>query len=231
MITFLGFDTVILHYRYNSDNNKVFELFYNVGIKNFVFLFDYDPRIDSISIIRYKFEQFKKSVLESTSYRVKIKCVFNLILTPGAAFNDDISRLYINRKNKTLFLSLPIFTDKNYDSIALDINHLLYKRHVSVVFTSFEKVIETSSLDFCLKFINNPRISLTVDLNYLFSPDKQHFFKSLLVSNSNILPDISSDIFNYAGLIASADNVLEKYGKKSYYKLCSQINHSSLVLL
>ena len=231
MITFLGFDTVVLHYRYSSDNNKIFELFYKAGIKNFIFLFDYDPTIDSISIMRYKIKQFKESAVRSAPYRIKIKCIFNLILTSGAAFNDDISRLFVSRKNRILFLSLPMFTADNYDSIARDVNHLLYKKHVTLVFTSFEKIIETSSLDFCVKFINNPRIHLAVELNYLFSPEKQDFFNSVLKSGSGVLPDISGDIFNYAGILASADNILEKYGKKNYYKLCSQINHSSLALI
>ena len=181
--------------------------------------------------MRYKTEQFKKSILESVAYRVKIKCVFNLILTPGAAFNRDISRLFANRKNKSLFISLPLFTDVNYDSIARDINHLLYKKNISVIFTSFDKIIETSNLDFCLKFINNPRISLAVDLNYIFDPNKTKFFNSVLTNNSNILPVISSDISNYAGALAAAEHLLEKYGKKNYYKFCSQVNRSSLALI
>lgn len=231
MSQFIGFDTVVLHYRNNSDYNTVFELLHSGGIKNFIFIFDYDPRIDSISLMRYKFGQFKKSLLASVDYRIKIKCVFNLILSHGAAFNDNISRLYANRKNKTLFLTLPLFTEINYDSIALDVNHLLYKNNITIVISSFDKIIETSSLDFCKKFINNPRIALSVDMNYLFNPMKQKFFSDVLLSNSKILPSISKDISNYAGVFDSANNILNKCGKKDYYKLCSQINHSSLTLI
>ena len=230
MITYLGFDTIVLHYR-NYFNNSIIDLLYSVGIKNFVFLFDYDPLIDSISIMRYKFEKFKKDILNAVAHHIKIKCVFNLIISPGVAFNKDISRLYSNRKNKTLFLSLPMFTDTNYDLIAKDINCLLYKNNITLVISSFEKIIETTNLEFCQKFINNPRIALSVDINYLLDPMKQNFFDSLLKSNSNILPNISRDVSNYAGILKSTDNILNKYGKKNYYKLCSQVNHSSLTLI
>ena len=230
MITYLGFDTIVLHYR-NYFDNSIIDLLYSLGVKNFVFLFDYDPLTDSISIMRYKFEKFKKDILNSVTHRIKIKCVFNLIISPGAAFNKDISRLYANRKNKTLFLSLPMFTDTNYDLIARDINHLLYKNNITLVLSSFEKIIETTNLEFCQKFIKNPRIALSVDINYLLDPMKQTFFKSLLQSNSNILANISRDGANYVGILESTENILNKYGKKDYYKLCSQINHSSLFLV
>ena len=231
MVPVLGFDTIIVHYRSYSDNNYIFELLYNIGIKNYIFLFDYDPRCDSISVMRYKANQFKKSVLASVRYKIKIKCVFNLVLTPGAAFNDNISRLYPNRKNQILFLSLPIFTDKHYDSIAHDINYLLYKRKIKVVFSDFDKLIETTSLDFCNKFINNPRISLLVDINYLFDPAKQKLFKSVLSADSNILLSISKDISNYVGVLASFNNVIEVHGRKNCYRLCSQINHTSMAFI
>lgn len=233
MLSFLGFDTIVIHNynRFVLDANQMFELFYNVGIENFIFAFDFDPRIDSITIMNHNFKQIKQSLLEATSYRVKIKCIFNLIISPGAAFNNVLPRLYSNKTNNVLFLSLPLFTDINYDPIALDINHLLYKRKITTVFSSIEKIIETSSLDFCVKFLNNPRIAFTVDINYLFDPSKEKFFNCVLNSKSNILPSISGDMFSYAGVLASADNALSKYGKKKYYNLCSQINRSSLSLI
>lgn len=233
MLSFLGFDTIVIHNynRFVVDSKHMFELFYNIGVENFIFAFDFDPRIDSVTIMNYNFKQIKQSLLNSTSYRVKIKCIYNLMISPGAAFNNVIPRICSNKSNNVLFLSLPLFTDVNYDPIALDINHLLYKRKITTVFSSIEKVIETSSLDFCIKFLNNPRIAFTVDINYLFDPSRENFFNRLIDSKSNILPCISGDMFNYAGVLASADNALSKYGKKKYYNLCSQINRSSLTLI
>lgn len=233
MLSFLGFDTLVIHNynRFVLDSHHMFDLFYNAGIKNFIFAFDYDPRFDSITIMKYEFNQIKKSVLETTSHHVKVKCIFNLIMSQGVALNKDIPRLCSSKTSNALFLSLPLFTDTNYEPISLDINHLLYKRKLTTVFSSIEKAIETSSLDYCMKFINNPRIAFTVNINYLFDPSKERFFNNILNSKSNLLPSISGDMFSYAGVLAEADNALDKYGKKKYYNLCSQINHSSLKLL
>ena len=230
MISSLGFDTVIISYQRNNFNFvQIFELLHNLGVKNIILIFDYDPLVDSIAIFKDRFKNLK-NYLKSTHSRIKIKCAFNLHLSSGIAFNDSISRLYADKQSKTLFVTLPIFTSTNYEPIALDINHLLYKKSVFTVFTSFEKIVETSSLDFCLKFINNPRIGLCVDINYLLDPQKHNIFKSIIKSNSFVLPSFSNNAANYAGIASSADYTIEHYGKECYYHLCSQINKSSLKL-
>lgn len=233
MLSFIGFDTIIIFYNRQTADDivAIITLLYKIGIKNFIIVFDFDPLIDSISIIRSKIDNFNKSIRLVIPNRIKIKYTFNLVMSQGVAFNDAVQRLYANRKNKTLFLALPLFVDNNYDPIAIDINHLLYKRKITTIFTSFEKIIETSSLKFCMKFIENPKISFTVDINYLFNPEKQRFVNSVLTSNTLILPSISNSVSNYAGILSVADNALEIYGKKKYYNLCSQINHSSTKLV
>lgn len=233
MLSFIGFDTIIIFYNRQTADDivAIITLLYKIGIKNFIIAFDFDPLIDSISVMRYKLDNFNKSIRVVIPNRIKIKYTFNLVMSQGVAFNDDVQRLYANRKNKTLFVSLPLFLDNNYEPISHDINHLLYKRKIITAFTSFEKTVETSSLDFCMKFIDNPKISFTVDINYLFNPDKQRFVDSVLTSNTLFLPSISNSLSNYAGILSAADNALEIYGKKKYYKLCTQINRASIKLV
>lgn len=228
MITSLGFDTIIVRAdRFYTDINQMLETFYSFGIKNFLFLFDYDPLSDSISILKDKIKSFKNYYSRNSRRRIKIKVALNLIISQGAAFNKTICRLYANKNSNALFVSLPMFPDTNYDPIALDINHLLYKKSAFLIFTSFEQALETSSLEFSTKFMSNPRIGISVDLNYLLNPQKEMFFKQILKSNCMILPTISNDIANYAGVLSSADFAINKYGKKSYYNACSQINKAT----
>lgn len=228
MITSIGFDTVVISYhRNNFDLEQIFALLYELGVKNFIFLFDYDPRIDSIAIFKERFNKLK-CYTKSISSRVKTKCAFNLHICQGAAFNNSITRLYADKNSKSIFVSLPMFTHNNYDPIALDINHLLYKKSTFPIFTSFEKIIETAGLDFCLKFINNSRIGISIDMNYLLDPKKHNIFSLIIKSNTLILPSFSNHVSNYAGIASSVDYAIESYGKASYYKLCSQINKSSL---
>lgn len=232
MLTSLGFDTLVVHAdRFYSDMHQALDAFYVLGIKNFLLVFDYDPLCDSISIIKNKMDNFKILCAKSASHRIKLKCALNLHLSQGAAFNDSLTRLYCNKASKTLLVSLPLFTDSNYEPIALDVNHLLYKKSVFPIFTSFEKIVESSSIEFCSKFINNPKIAISIDLNYLFNPQKEILFNKILNSNSLVLPSISKDISIYAGILSLAEFDIKKYGKKSYYSICSQINRTSSKLL
>lgn len=232
MLSSLGFDTIVVHAdKISSNIEHAFNLFYEIGIKKVLLLFNYDPLCDSITLIKSRANEFKSLCSKYAYRRIKIKCALNLHITEGSVFNDSINRIYCNKSFKTIFVSLPLFTETRYQPIALDINNLLYKKKAFPVFTSFEKIIETSSLDFCSKFINNSKIGISIDINYLLNPQKEKVFKSLLKSSSLIFPTITHDISNYAGILPSTEFIIKKYGKKSYYSLCSQINRGSMKLL
>jgi hypothetical protein len=228
MITSLGFDTVLIHTNgYSKNISQTVELLYPLGIKNYIFLFDYDPLSDSIPIIKANLKKFKSICSDTVSHHIKIKCALNLHVCNGSAFNPSVDQIYADKRSKAIFTALPIFADVNYQSVALDINHLLYKKLTFPIFTGFDKIIESSNYEFCSKFINNSKIGIAVDLNYLLDPKNQYIFKEILKSNSLILPSISHDVSNYAGIKASAEFIIDQYGKKSYYALCSQINKCS----
>jgi hypothetical protein len=228
MLTSLGFDTLAIHVnRYNSSFDETLNFFYELGIKNFLFIFDYDPLNDSIAIIKSKMNELKNTY-KKRSFRINIKSAINLHISQGAGFHENINQIYCNKKSNSLLVSLPLFIKDNYEPISLDINNLLYKKSTFLYFTSFEQIIESSNLEFCSKFINNPRIGLLIDANYLLNPQKHIIFNKILNSNTLILPCISKDISYYAGILASTNFAIEKYGKKDYFKLCSQINKASV---
>lgn len=229
MFCSLGFDTLLISYDrlHFSEFKDLVEYFFGLGIKNFIFIFDYNPNLDSISLVAEKFSNLKSYSSKFCFRGMKIKCAFNLNICQGAAFNDSLSRIFANRNNKTIFLSLPIFTDTVYDSFALDINHLLYKKRAFPIFTFFDANIETSGRDFCKKFISNPRIGISLDINYIYSPKNHDIVSEILKSNCFILPSVSGDISNYAGTAATIECFIDSYGKNDYFKLCSLINRCS----
>ncbi|MBE6533748.1 MAG: hypothetical protein E7678_02090 [Ruminococcaceae bacterium] len=228
MITSLGFDTIAIHAdKFYSNIPQTLKIFYEFGIKNFLFIFDYDPLCDFIPIIKAKMNEFKDFYKRNSTLRINIKCALNLHISHGAGFNNSIDKLYCNKKSNALLIAMPLFTDKNYDPIALDINNLLYKKSAFIILSSFEKIVESSNLEFCSKFINNPRIGISADLNYILNPEKEIFFNQVLNTNTLFLPSLSQDVGNYAGALSSADYAIKKYGKKKYYYLCSQINKAS----
>ena len=225
----LGFDTLLISYDrlHFSAFKDLVEYFFELGIKDFIFIFDYIPTLDSISLFSRKFANLKSYCSDFRFRGMKIKCAFNLNICQGAAFNDSISRIFANKNNKTIFLSLPIFTDTVYDSFARDINHLLYKEHAFPIFTFFDANIETSGRDFCKKFILNSNIGISLDINYIFSPKNHDIVSEILKSNCFILPSVSAEISNYAGVAASIEYFLDSCGKNNYFKLCSLINRCS----
>ncbi len=229
MLTNLGFDTIAIYIdRFHSSIEQTLSYFYNLGIQNFLLIFDYDPLTDSITILKSKMKEFKKLHPKPTKLRIKIKYALNLHIYQGSAFNSSVNQIYCNKSNKTLLVSLPLFTNDNYEPIALDINHLLYKKSSFLIFTNFERIIESSNVEFCSKFINNLRIGFCVDLNYLFNPQKDFLFKAILDSNSFIIPTVTQDLANYVGILPSTEYILEKHGNKDYYRFCSQINKASI---
>ena len=232
MITSLGFDTILIHYgAFSNDITSTFELLYPLGIKNYIFLVDYDPTFDSIPILKARLKELKKLYSDTSSHNVKIKCALNMHICNGSAFNPSIDQIYANKKSKALFIVLPLFADINYQSIALDVNHILYKKSALPIMTSFDKILESTNYDFCSKFVHNSKIGLGVDINYLLAPKNQSLFNDVIKSRSLIIPSISHDISNYAGIKASTEFIIDQYGKKSYYAICSQINKCSTKIL
>ena len=225
MLTSLGFDTVLIHNRRYTDGEleQLFSLFSQYDVKNFIFLCDFDFALDSITIERQRTLDFLERAAVMAPRGVYVKAFYNVIANGGFAFNKDIKRIYANKKRRSLFVGLPLFTDNSFDVIAHDLNNLIYRQKTFPVFTGFDGVLNTASPEFCRKLIKNGNVGFGFDLNYLFDPKNAKLLFELLESRVLFLPMISHDISNYVGVIKSAEYIMEEIGKKSYYQLCSQI--------
>ncbi len=226
MLTSLGFDTVLIHNRRYTDDEleQLFSLFSQYDVKNFIFLCDFDFEVDAITIERQRTIDFLDRAESMAPRGVHIKAFYNVIASNGFAFNKDIKRIYANKKYRSLFVGLPLFTDNSFDAIAHDLNNLIYRQKTFSVFTCFDGVINTASQEFCQKLIKNSNVGFGFDLNYMLDPKNLPLIFDLLNSRTLLLPMISHDISNYVGVIKSAEHTMEEIGKKNYYQLCSQIH-------
>lgn len=225
MLTSLGFDTVIIN---NGDYDSqslafLFELLSKSDIKNFVFASDFDLSQNSFSLENQKINNFK-AYLKNISFRgIHNKVFYNLIFSQGATFNDEFKRLYAVKKYNSLFITLPIFTDTFYESLAADINHMIYRHKAFPVILNFDKILDTASEDFCDMLINTSHIGFGLDVNYIFDPAKLRYIDKLLCKGSMIIPTICHHMSNYVGIMNEAESFMENIGKRKYYQLCAQI--------
>lgn len=225
MIASLGFDSIIVNNNRFDDENlsRLYEVFVPCGIKNFIFLFDFNISINSISLTFEKIKNFKNHLSNLSPRGIHNKVFCNLIFDKGSSFNPYLNRLFAVKKNKSVFISLPLFTDLNYESIAQDLNNLVYRLKSFSILSNFDMVVETSSFEFSQKLLGVPNIGTCLDINYLFDPQKLEIANSLIKSKALFIPSVSRDILNYVGIMNEADFFLEMIGKKNYYTLCSHI--------
>ena len=75
MLTSLGFDTIVVNNRQYDDDDLclLFDLFCACGIKNFIFLSDFNFENDSFSIERDKIISFKNKVSSVTNHKINSK--------------------------------------------------------------------------------------------------------------------------------------------------------------
>ncbi len=225
MLTSLGFDTVIIN---NCDYDSqsltfLFELLSKSDVKNFVFASDFDFAQNSFSLENQKIDNFK-SYLKNISFRgIHQKVFYNLILSQGSIFNDEFKRVYAVKKYNSLFITLPLFTHTYYESLATDINHMIYRHKAFPVIMNFDKILDTASEDFCDMLINTSQMGFGLDVNYIFAPAKLTHIEKLLRKGSLIFPTISHHASNYVGIMNEAEAFMENIGKRNYYQLCTQI--------
>jgi hypothetical protein len=224
----IGFDTLIINNRYYSEDDlsELFELFVPLGIKNFLFLFEFDLANTSFLRVNKKISLLKQLLSTLTPRGVHSSVKLELVFDSGAPFNSDLSRLYASRSGRSLFVALPIFPQTDDNVFATDLNRLLYRSGSFPIFTSFQNITETASTEFTSKLISTGA-GFGFDLNYLLRTDRPELIQNLISNNTLILPMISHQLTNYVGIVNEISYFKEIYSKNEYYKLCSQINRCS----
>ena len=225
MLSSLGFDTILVNnFDYSDESlSKLFAIFYPCGVKNFVFLSEFELSSDSFSLQREKIKQFKSRLKRLAPRFVHCEIFYDLTIDQGSAFNPEIKRLYASKRNSSIICSLPIMLDSRYDSIAKDVNRLLYRLKAFPVFSNFDTVLSTSNLNFCFKLVKDVNAAYAIDVHHIFDADKFPMISTFLKYNARIIPKVSKDIDCYDSdiILSSAELLMSKIGKNSYYRFCS----------
>ena len=225
----IGFDTLIINNRFYSEDDlsELFELFVPLGIKKFVFLFEFDLANTNLLRVNNKISLLNELLSRITPRGVHSAVKLELIFDNGASSNSDISKLYASRSKRSLFVALPMFPNTDDNGFATDLNRLIYRSGSFPIFTSFQNITETAPTDFTARLLSTPS-GFGFDLNYLLRTDRKELVSTLINNNSLVLPMISHELANYVGIVNEISYFKETYGKNEYYKLCSQINRCSI---
>ena len=221
----IGFDTLIVNNRFyaEDDLSKLFELFVPLGIKNFVFLFEFDLANTNLLRVNKKITLLEDLLSRITPRGIHTTVKPELIFDSGVSSNSDISKLYASRSKKSLFVALPIFPPIDDNGFATDLNRLIYRSSSFPIFTSFHNIVETAPEDFTTRLLSTPS-GFGFDINYLLRTDRKDLTSMLINNTSLVLPMISHELANYVGIVNEVSHFKETYGKTEYYKLCSLIN-------
>ena len=225
----LGFDTLIINNIHYSDSQltELFEFFTALDITKFVFVHDFDFQSDNLTFTLDKFKSYSQHLSKLSPRRSRVKVCTNIPIIDNLSEYSDIRRLRVSNKNNSIFVSIPIFQNFSDNSFATNLNKLLYRLNLFPIFTSYDYVLKSSSSEFSRKLLSVKNCGFTFDLNFILDARNSDLHKSILSQNIHILPSISHDLGNYAGVLKSADHLMSVIGKTEYYKMCSLINHSS----
>ncbi len=221
-MTSLGFESVLIdNYTYDDVSLKqLFELLSPLGIRNFIFLFEFDFSENSFAVHFQKLKNFEARANKLLPRGFSAYAKSKLLLKEGCSFNKDFKRIFASKKHRALFSSYPIFSESFRYDLAKDINQILYRHKCFTLFTEFEKVAETSSVDTYSKLFGISNAAFGFDINYLLRPEKTAFVDSLIKNKVMLMPMITHDFSNYVGIARQAEYFIENSGKKKYYEMC-----------
>lgn len=226
----LGFDTLIINYSAHSELSEIFDIFYPLGIKNFIFTHNIDLVNDSLSFAIDSSKAFKKSASSISPRGTKIKTASCVSYADELSQNPYLKKLSVCKKSAATFISLPIFPSFSDNTFSSELNKLIYRSKIFPVFNSFDRIIKTSSPEFYTKLLSVNRSAFVLDINFLTDPRNLPIINNILTNHTDILPCISCDISNYVSVSKNFEDILKTLGKTNYYRLCSLINKSSMLL-
>ena len=225
---FLDFDTLLIC---NNDLSKesvlfTFDLFKNIGVKNFIFTYDYDRELRSVSSAVAKFRTLKPYLRSLAPQGVKIYTAFNVILSDGLVYDKDFSRLSLGHSER-IFISIPY--DDCSEWFEADMNHLLYRNKQKPAFVYFQSIRNSQDVFDRLTTIKNSIFAL--DLNYLTSVSSTEDIYDIVARHVNIVPCITHNIFEYVGILKSMSLLQNRIAIRNYFDLCNIFRNSSCELI
>lgn len=225
-MAYLDFDTLLIcNNRFDEESVKyTMEFFKSVGIRKFIFTYEFDRDIKPMSLAIPKLRSLKPFLSSLAPRGVRIYTVFNVILSEGVVFEPSFNRLALEHGDR-VFAELPFC---NYEAwLESDMNRLLYKNKLKPAFVSFERSFAICERDMIERFMTIKNAVFCMDINYLTSIQSTVTLKDFISCGLNILPSVSTDIFNYPGIIKSFDLLKTRIGSQNYVNLCKSFYNSS----
>ena len=229
-MAYLDFDTLLIcNNHFDEESVKyTFELFKSVGIRKFIFTYDFDRELKPMSQAIQKLRTLKPYLSSLAPRGLRIYTAFNVPLSEGSVFAPSFKRLAFGHSDR-IFAELPFC---NYDDwLETDMNRLLYKNKLKPAFVSFERSLSIVDRDITERFMTIKNAVFCMDINYLTSIEALANLERYISLGINFFPCVSSDIFNYPGIIKSFDLLKDRIGKEKYFNLCKIFYASSKMIM
>ena len=225
-MAYLDFDTLLICNNHFDEESIKYTLnfFKSVGIRNFIFTYEFDRDVKPLSMAIQKLRTLKPYLSSHAPRGLRIYTAFNVILSEGCVFDPSFNRLAFRHSDR-IFAKLPFY---NYEAwLESDMNRLLYKNKLKPAFVSFERSFYTCDRAILDRFMSIKNALFCMDINYLTSIQATPDLELFLSRGINILPCVSSDVFNYPGILKSFDLLKKRIGNPNYSKLCKSFYDSS----
>ena len=228
-MSYLDFDSLVICNNDFSEDFIIecFSFFHELGIRNFIFTYDFDVARRSIPDGLRTFKTLKPYLHRFQPRQTRIYTAMNVILDQGIAYDKSLRRMALPQSDR-IFVNLPIFT--GHDWLEADLAHLVYRKHFQPIFTSFERNAITYTDAMLERFSRLPRVVFCMDANYLFSLRSQAKLTNLLHTNAHILPCISNHMSDYVGAVEGFADLKRRLGATPYHGLCRNIHDASVAL-
>ena len=217
-MAFLPFDSLVIA-------NQDFELqsvkdtlsfFSSCGIRKFIFLINFDRSRHTVAWIKDRKKLLDRLIDSVRPGGVFVQSFLNLELSEGIIYDPTVDRL-LSKHSSFLFVKAPLFCDESW--VDADLNHLLYKKKLIPILSSFEGNISTNSKSRIDQIFTSNAYWLSLDLNYLTAKDSELRIKQIISREIHILPCITHSLSNYAGILNAFDNMKTRYGSNLYTRM------------
>ena len=218
----LDFDyLLVLMHPFSKDSAKsTVDFFSQNGIRKFVFLVDVDLNLHSASWILDRIKQIKNELHSIRPYATSFYFAANVSMSKDVLFHPDIDRLRIGH-SRFLFLQLPCFIDEGW--IQSDLNHLLFKKNIGPIFTSFDMNLKSNPPSMTASCLSSNFYRVALDLNYMASPQGIASIKKILANEVPLFPIVSCEQSNYVGIMRRFEWLHTEIGDVYYHRFCRNL--------
>lgn len=144
----------------------------------------YDPENEPISVFLLRRDRAKRELEALLPPEYKLRYAAEVLLSPGLHETEGLERLCLDKTNR-LPVALPL-TDYN-DAIDLELNRLLFKRHLKLLLLHFERCVALYPSSAIEKLIRIEDVAVEFHYRALTDADCCAVIRSLLRRNRTVL--------------------------------------------